>query len=101
MRGEVYPGVYQLDDNGAHRTFATETVCKADECVTAWSARADASQLVRTGNGLKKYRARFEAAEFTNVLDEALWYPTGEGLALAAASAPLDSGDPARGHGRG
>lgn len=95
MRGEVYPGVYQLDDNGAHRTFATETVCKADECVTAWSARADASQLVLTGNGLKKYRARFEAAEFTNVLDEALWYPTGEGLALAAASAPLDSGDPA------
>ena len=95
MRGEVYPGIYQLDDDGAHRTFATETVCKADECVAAWSARDDAPQLVLTGNGLKKYRARFEAAGFTNILDEALWYPTGEGLALAAAASPLDSGDPA------
>ena len=95
MRGEVYPGVYQLDDAGAHRTFATETVCKADECVAAWSAREDAARLVLAGNGLKKYRARFEAAGFESILDEGLWYPTGEGLALAAAASPLDSGDPA------
>ncbi|MCI6274224.1 MAG: tRNA (adenosine(37)-N6)-threonylcarbamoyltransferase complex dimerization subunit type 1 TsaB, partial [Coriobacteriaceae bacterium] len=95
MRGEVYPGVYQLDDAGAHRTFATETVCKADECVAAWSARGDAARLVLAGNGLKKYRARFEAAGFESILDEGLWYPTGEGLALAAAASPLDSGDPA------
>ena len=31
MRGEVYPGIYTLDGDGAHRTFASETVTKADE----------------------------------------------------------------------
>ena len=33
MRGEVYPGIYLLDDAGAHRTFPVETVLKADACV--------------------------------------------------------------------
>lgn len=28
MRGEVYPGIYQLDEAGAHRTFPAETVVK-------------------------------------------------------------------------
>lgn len=95
MRGEVYPGIYELDAAGTRRTFATETVCKADECVAAWSARPDRDSLTLTGNGLVKYRARFEAAGFAVFADEALWFPTGEGLLLAAAAGPLDSGDPA------
>ncbi len=57
MRGEVYPGIYQLDDAGAHRTFPAETVVKADACVEAWAARDDAAELTLTGNGLVKYRA--------------------------------------------
>ena len=64
MRGEVYPGIYQLDDAGAHRTFPAETVVKADACVEAWAARDDAAELTLTGNGLVKYRARFEDAGF-------------------------------------
>ncbi len=80
MRGEVYPGIYELDDAGAHRTFASETVCKADVCVEAWASRADAAELKLTGNGLFKYRDRFEAAGLTRLLDSTLWYPTGSSL---------------------
>ena len=43
MRGEVYPGIYELDEDGAHRTFATETVQKADACIEQWASRADAA----------------------------------------------------------
>lgn len=76
MRGEVYPGVYVLDDDGAHRTFASETVQKADACVAAWADRDD---LVLTGNGLFKYGDRFRHP----AVDESLWYPSGEALLLA------------------
>ena len=99
MRGEVYPGIYQLDDAGAHRTFPAETVVKADACVEAWAARDDAPELTLTGNGLVKYRARFEGAGFrpAQVAPEEAWYPTGEGLVRAAVeSGAFDaSGDPA------
>ena len=99
MRGEVYPGVYVLDDAGAHRTFANEVVSKADDCVADWAARSDAAELTLAGDGLKKYRQRFEAAGFSAYADEALWCPTGEGLLLAAASGEtarsLGDGDPA------
>lgn len=97
MRGEVYPGIYELDEDGAHRTFASETVCKADACVEAWAERADAQDLQLTGNGLLKYRDRFEAAGLTRVLDEALWFPTGEALLLAWENDPArdEVGDPA------
>ena len=99
MRGEVYPGVYELTDGGVTRTFASETVCTADECVELWAARADRGELTITGNGLVKYRARFEAAGFSTFADESTWYPTGEGLLLAAASPARydagETGDPA------
>ena len=101
MRGEVYPGIYELDERGAHRTFAAETVLKADACVTAWAGRPDAHELTLTGNGLTKYRARFEAAGFSSFAPEEAWYPTGEGLLRAAVEAGVmcgpvaQPGDPA------
>lgn len=98
MRGEVYPGIYELDEAGAHRTFPAETVSKADACVTAWAGRADAAELTLTGNGLVKYRARFEAAGLTSFSPEEAWYPTGEGLLRAAVEAGVfdaQPGDPA------
>ncbi len=96
MRGEVYPGVYNLDEKGAHRTFEAERVVKADAAVQELAARADAAELTLTGDGLKKYRDRFEAAGLTHILDESLWHPTAEGLARAwAASSSRGAGDPA------
>ena len=101
MRGEVYPGIYQLDEAGARRTFPAETVVKADACVSEWAARSDAAELTLTGNGLAKYRARFEAAGLTSFSPEGAWYPTGEGLVRAAVEAgalagpAAQSGDPA------
>lgn len=96
MRGEVYPGVYLLDDAGAHRTFDAERVVAADDAVAELAARADAAELSLTGDGLKKYRDRFEAAGLTRVLDESLWHPTAQGLARAWAASPeRGSGDPA------
>ena len=98
MRGEVYPGIYELDEAGAHRTFPAETVLKADACVAAWAERADAAGLTLTGNGLAKYRARFEAAGLASFSPEGAWYPTGEGLLRAAVEAGVFDerpGDPA------
>lgn len=98
MRGEVYPGIYQLDDAGAHRTFPAETVVKADACVAAWAARPDAADLTLAGNGLVKYRGRFEAVGLTSFSPEEAWYPTGEGLLRAAVEAGVfdeQPGDPA------
>ena len=98
MRGEIYPGIYELDEASAHRTFPAETVLKADACVTAWSERADAAELTLSGNGLTKYRARFEAAGLASFCPEEAWYPTGEGLLRAAVEAGVfdeQSGDPA------
>ncbi len=83
MRGEVYPGIYLLDEGGPQRTFAAESVSKVDSCVAAWSERADRDELVLAGDGLKKHRLRFEEAGFTRYLEEALWYPSGEGLLRA------------------
>ena len=98
MRGEVYPGIYLLDDAGATRTFVAETVVKADACVSEWAERGDAAELVLTGDGLFKYRARFEAAGFGRFVDEALWHPSSEGLlrsAVAASAFETQAGDPA------
>ncbi|OUO32944.1 tRNA (adenosine(37)-N6)-threonylcarbamoyltransferase complex transferase subunit TsaD [Olsenella sp. An293] len=92
MRGEVYPGIYELDEAGAHRIFPAETVLKADACVTAWVGRADAVDLTLTGNGLVKYRGRFEAAGLTSFSPEEAWYPTGEGLLRAAVEAGVFEG---------
>ena len=96
MRGEVYPGIYELDEAGAHRCFAAETVLKADACVAAWAERADAAELTLTGNGLAKYRARFEAAGFSRFVPEEAWWPTGEGLLRAAVEAGAFGGPAAQ-----
>ena len=99
MRGEVYPGIYQLDDDGPHRTFGRETVLKAEACAAEWAARSDANQLQLTGDGLKRHRAKFEEAGLSTYLDESLWHPTGECLLRAAASPDnydaAETGDPA------
>lgn len=98
MRGEVYPGIYELDEAGAHRTFPAETVLKADACVAAWAERGDRDSLTLTGNGLAKYRSRFEAAGLVRVAPEGAWHPTGEGLLRAAVEAGVfdaQTGDPA------
>lgn len=97
MRGEVYPGIYLLDDEGAHRTFPTETVLKVDAAIAEWSARADHAELTLTGNGLKKYLTKFEEAGFSTFAPEEAWYPSGEGLLRSAALAEheLGDGDPA------
>ncbi len=99
MRGEVYPGLYLLDDEGAHRRFEAERVLKADAAVAELADLPDAGELTLTGDGLKRYRTRFEGAGLTDVLEEGLWHPTGEGL-VRAATAPdfvpaLGDGDPA------
>ena len=99
MRGEVYPGIYRMDEQGPVRTFASETVIKAQACVDDWKAWAQSEDFVLTGDGLKKYRARFEEAGFSRFVDEACWHPSSEGLLRAAAASPRtdvrDSGDPA------
>lgn len=98
MRGEIYPGVYALDEKGAHRGFAAETVAKADACVAALAERPDASELTVSGNGLLKYRARFEAAGLARFAPEEAWYPTGEGLLRSAAEvASMPQGSPQKG----
>ncbi len=96
MRGEVYPGIYRLDEAGAHRGFTAETVAKADAAVVELAARADAAELILTGNGLLKYRARFEAAGFApeRVAPEDAWWPTGEGLLRAAVEAGTFEAEP-------
>ena len=99
MRSEVYPGIYQLDDTGAHRLFGTEVVRKAALCVEQWSALPEAPELTVCGDCLVKHRAQFEQAGFTSILPEELWRPTSEGLLLAytAPDAVKDraAGDPA------
>lgn len=96
MRGEVYPGIYELDDAGAHRTFPAETVLKADACVATWAEREDAAGLTLSGNGMAKYRARFETAGWTSFSPEEAWYPTGEGLLRAAVEAGAFAGGEAQ-----
>lgn len=97
MRGEVYPGIYLLDDEGAHRTFPAETVLKVDVAIAEWSVRADHAELTLTGNGLKKYLTKFEEVGFSTFAPEEAWYPSGEGLLRSAALAEheLGDGDPA------
>lgn len=60
MRGEVYPGLYRLDDDGVTRLFERERVLKAAEAAAAWAARPDAARLQLTGDGLKRYGRLFE-----------------------------------------
>ena len=67
MRGEVYPGIYELGEDGPVRTFGRERVLKAEACAAEWAERADHDQLQLTGDGLKRHRAKFEAVGFSPV----------------------------------
>ncbi len=100
MRGEVYPALYALDDEGPHRMFERERVVKAAVAVEEWAARADADELQLTGDGLVRYGKLFEEAGLMGrALSRDLWWPTGEGVLLAAACpeglAAAGSTDPA------
>lgn len=85
MRGEVYPGIYTLDDAGVSREFEIEAVEKTAACIRKWKD-AGLEDLQLTGDGLKKFGADFKAAAFSHFLDEALWAPSSEGLLYAAFS---------------
>lgn len=99
MRGELYPGVYLLDERGAHRGFDVERVLKAAAAAQELAARPDAGELVLTGDGLGRHAELLAQAGLTRRLDESLWHPTGEGLARAAAAPDarpaVGDGDPA------
>ena len=87
MRGEVYPALYRVDDEGPHRMFERERVVKAAVAVEEWSSRAVAGEIQVTGDGLVRHGGLFEGAGLMGrALDRELWWPSGEGLLLAAAS---------------
>ncbi len=85
MRGEVYPGIYTLEDTGVSREFEIETVEKTAACILKWKD-AGLEDLQLTGDGLKKFGADFKAAGFSPYLEEELWAPSSEGLLYAAFS---------------
>ncbi len=99
MRKEVYPGLYRVDDAGAHRLFASESVMKVPEAVALWTGRADAGDIVLAGDGIAKYRALYEEAGFARFAPEESWYPSGEGLLRASLASQrfdaAETGDPA------
>ena len=100
MRGEVYPALYTLNDEGPHRMFERERVVKVEAAVEEWAERADADELQLTGDGLVRYGKLFEEAGLmARALPRELWWPTGEGVLLAAACpeglAAAGSTDPA------
>lgn len=87
MRGEVYPALYELAEEGPRRLFERERVVKVSEAVREWASRPDAAQLKLTGDGLVRYGVLFEdAGLMARALPRDAWWPTGEGLLLAAAS---------------
>lgn len=93
MRGEVYPALYTLDDDGAHREFDRERVIKAAVALDGWRAMSGWGDVRLTGDGLVRYGKLLAEDETARCLDRELWWPTGEGLLLAGASG---DGDPAR-----
>ena len=99
MRKEVYPGLYRVDDEGAHRLFASESVMKVPDAVALWAGRADAGDIVLAGDGIVKYRALYEEAGFARFAPEEAWYPSGEGLLRASLASQrfdaAETGDPA------
>lgn len=101
MRGEVYPALYELTDEGAARLFERERVLKAAAAVEEWSELPFASELQLTGDGLVRYGELFEEAGLmAHALDRELWWPSGAGLIDAFAAGQrgtvdVGAGDPA------
>lgn len=102
MRREVYPVDYSLDDAGASR-LSRDRVVKAEDFACERGACADGADGDRpvseceaeraprvsdvrvTGDALRKHGELF--APLGELLDEALWTPTGSGLLLALQAA--------------
>ena len=55
MRGEVYPALYVLSDEGPERQFEREHVVKAAVALDEWRQAADWDQVQLTGDGLVRY----------------------------------------------
>ncbi len=92
MRGEVYPALYQLDEEGVHRQFERERVVKAAEAFDEWRSHPDWKRMKLTGDGLVRYGKLLDEAETERAIERELWWPTGEGLMLAGGTG---DGDPA------
>ena len=92
MRGEVYPALYQLDEDGVHREFDRERVVKAAVALDEWRAMPDWDDVRLTGDGLVRYDKLLAEEEMARCLARELWWPTGEGLLMAGGSG---DGDPA------
>ena len=93
MRGEVYPALYVLGDEGPERQFEREHVVKAAVALDEWRQAADWDQVQLTGDGLVRYGKLLGEDEAARCVERGLWWPSGEGLLLAHAAG---DGDPAR-----
>lgn len=93
MRGEVYPALYVLVDEGPERQFERERVVKAAVALDEWRQAADWNQVQLTGDGLVRYGKLLSEDETARCVERDLWWPSGEGLLLAHATG---DGDPAR-----
>ncbi len=99
MRKEVYPGIYELNDNGIERLFTHETVVKTDACITMFLDEYPEGNITLTGDGLIKYKSIFEDAGFTSFASDDVWFPESEGLLYSFCTPSMDYseaiGDPA------
>lgn len=86
MRKEVYPALFDVDDEGVSR-LSSDAVVKAADCAPL--LRDAGCDLLLCGDGLVKYRELF--ADCATLLPEEVWQPTGAGL-IAAADAALAAG---------
>ena len=93
MRGEVYPALYMLVDEGPERQFEREHVVKAAVALDEWRQTAGWDQVQLTGDGLVRYGKLLGEDEIARCVERDLWWPSGEGLLLAHAAG---DGDPAR-----
>ena len=93
MRGEVYPALYVLGDEGPERQFERERVVKAAVALDQWRQAADWNQVQLTGDGLVRYGKLLSEDETARCVERDLWWPSGEGLLMAHATG---DGDPAR-----
>ena len=83
MRGEVYPALYVLGDEGPERQFEREHVVKAAVALDEWRQAADWDQVKLTGDGLVRYGKLLGEDEAARCVERGLWWPSGEGSACS------------------
>ncbi len=93
MRKEVYPGIYELSEEGIERLFSHETVIKADACIDVLSEEYPDRNITLTGDGLLKYKSLFENAGFVQYAHEDVWFPESEGLLYSFCTSTMDFAD--------